>query len=99
MKGKYYGGGMMIAPYQDRDSGKVSVMVMHGGSRVKTLAVFSKTKTGDHVKHKDMITMLEGYDITVEFSHPSDFQADGEVYTEVMKYSVHCPRPKAEGNV
>lgn len=92
MKGRYYGGGIMIAPSQDRESGKVTIMIMHGGSRVKTLAVFAKTKTGDHVKHTDMIEMLEGYDVEVVFDAPADFQVDGEVYTNVLKYSVHCDR-------
>ena len=99
MKGKFYGGGVMIAPEQDRESGKVTVMIMHGGSRVKTLAVFSKTKTGEHVKYKEMINMIEGYDVTVEFAHPTDFQADGEVYTGIMRYSVKCPRPEKKENV
>ena len=92
MKGRYYGGGVMIAPDQDRTSGKVSVMVMHGGSRVKTLAVFSKTKDGSHVKHKEMIDVFEGYDVEVVFDSPADFQVDGEVFTGVLKYSVHCKR-------
>lgn len=92
MKGRYYGGGIMIAPSQDRESGRVSVMVMHGGSRVKTLAVFAKTKTGDHVKHTEMIEILQGYDVEVVFDAPADFQVDGEVFTGVMKYSVHCKK-------
>lgn len=92
MKGKYYGGGMMIAPSQTRDSGKVSVMVMHGGSRVKALAVFAKVKNGGHIKHTEMIEILEGRDVKVEFSSPHDLQIDGEVYTGVTRYSVHCKK-------
>ena len=90
MKGKYYGGGMMISPSQDRDSGKVSVMVMHGGSRVKALAVFAKIKNGGHIKHTEMVEVFEGYDVKVEFSAPNDLQIDGEVYTGITRYSVHC---------
>lgn len=92
MKGRYYGGGKMIAPAQDRDSGKVSVIVMHGGSRVKTLSVFAKVKNGAHVKHTEMVEIYEGYDVEVAFDAPTDFQVDGEVYTGVMKYSVHCKK-------
>lgn len=90
MKGKYYGGGMMVAPQQDRESGKVSVMAMHGGSRLKTLAIFTKIYKGGHVKHTDMVEILEGHDITVEFSQPSSMQIDGEVFKNVLTYSVHC---------
>ena len=92
MKGRFYGGGVMIAPDQDRTSGKVSVMVMHGGSRIKALAVFSKTKDGSHIKHKEMIDVFEGYDVDVAFDSPADFQVDGEVFTGVLNYSVHCKR-------
>ena len=90
MHGKYFGGGMMIAPSQDRESGKVSVMAMHGGSRVKTLAVFTKVKKGTHVKHTEMVEILEGYDVRVEFDAPCDMQIDGEVYTDVTSYTVKC---------
>lgn len=92
MKGKYYGGGMMISPSQNRESGKVSVVVMHGGSKVKTLSVFAKVKNGGHIKHTEMVEVLEGYDVKVEFSAPKDLQIDGEVYTGVTRYSVHCKK-------
>ena len=92
MKGRYYGGGKMIAPAQDRESGRVSVIVMHGGSRVKTLAVFAKVKNGAHVKHTEMVEIYEGYDVEVVFDAPCDFQVDGEVYTGVLKYSVHSKK-------
>lgn len=92
MKGKYYGGGMMISPDQDRDSGLVSVMAMHGGSRVKTLSVFTKVKKGTHVKHTEMVEIFEGYDVKVEFDAPCDLQIDGEVVTGVTEYRVKCER-------
>ena len=94
MKGKFYGGGMMIAPGQDRSSGKVSVMAMHGGSRLKTLMVFTKVKKGEHVKHTEMVEIYEGYDIRVEFDSPCYLQIDGEVIPNVLTYSVRCERPE-----
>ena len=88
MKGRYFGGGMMVAPQQDRDSGKISIMVMHGGSRAKTLGVFLKIFKGTHVKHKEMIDIFEGNEVTVEFETPSDMQIDGEIVENVTKYTV-----------
>lgn len=90
MKGRFYGGGMMIAPGQDRESGKISVMAMHGGSKAKTLYVFTKVNKGEHVKHTEMVEILEGNDILVEFSHPCSMQIDGEVVTNVKSYRVIC---------
>ena len=81
---------MMIAPGQDRESGKVSVMAMHGGSRLKTLGVFTKVKKGTHIKHTEMVEILEGYDVKVEFDAPCDLQIDGEVVTDVCEYRVVC---------
>lgn len=94
MKGKYFGGGMMVAPQQDRESGKISVMMMHGGSRAKTLGVFLKVFKGTHIKHKEMIDIFEGYDIEVEFETPSDMQIDGETIVGVTKYSVRIGKPE-----
>lgn len=96
MKGKYFGGGMMIAPQQDRRSGKVSLMVMHGGSRLKTLTVFLGVFKGTHIKHKEMIEIFEGYDIKVEFDAPAPLQIDGEVEHDVLTYSAHIDRPESE---
>ena len=90
MKGRYYGGGLKIAPGQNRNSGKVSVVIMHGGSRVKTLSVFARIKDGGHVKHTDMVEVLMGNKVKVEFSRPYALQVDGEVFTGISKYSVDC---------
>lgn len=90
MKGKYYGGGKMIAPAQDRNSGKVTVMAMHGGSRLKTLAVFTQVPKGKHVKHTEMIDIIEGYSVHVKFDAPCDMQIDGEVIEGVTEYFVKC---------
>ena len=88
MKGRYFGGGMKVAPQQDRTDGKISVMAMHGASRVKTLAVFTKVFKGNHVKHTEMIDIFEGDVIEVEFETPSDMQIDGEIVTDVKSYIV-----------
>lgn len=93
MKGRYFGGGMMVAPGQDRESGKISIMVMHGGSRAKTLGVFLKIFKGTHVKHKEMIDIFEGNEVTVEFETPSDMQIDGETVENVTKYTVRLNSP------
>ena len=87
MKGRFFGGGMMVAPQQDRNSGKVSIMAMHGGSRLKTLAVFTTIFKGTHVKHTEMIEIFEGNEITVEFETPSDMQIDGETVLDVTSYT------------
>ena len=88
MHGRYFGGGMMISPTQDRNTGKMSVMVMHGGSRPKILTtVFPKVYKGGHIKHTDIVEIFEGDEVTVSFDIPIGFQADGEVKAEMLTYT------------
>ncbi len=87
MQGKFFGGGMMIAPTQNRESGKLSVMVMHGGSRPKILTVFPSVFKGKHLKYKDIIEVFECDEVTVRFEIPTAFQADGETRSEMTTYT------------
>ena len=88
MKGRYYGGGMNIAPSQDRTSGKLTSAVIHNSGKLKTLLVFPKLFKGEHVKHKKIFTAIEGRKITVEFSHPMALQIDGETVLDVSSYTI-----------
>ena len=88
MNGKYYGGGMRIAPKQNRLSDKLTSVVFHDSSRLHTLLVFPKIFKGEHVKYIKMVDVREGKDITVEFSRPCALQIDGETILDVKKYRI-----------
>lgn len=90
MKGWYYGGGMKPAPAQDRKDpdGKVSVMLFHGSSKLKTLCIFPSLFKGEHVKHTKHITIMTGKEITVKFDAPRALQVDGETVLDVSEYTV-----------
>ena len=90
MKGRYYGGGMMPTPSQNRSdkNGKLSLMVFTGKSKLKTLMIFPSIFKGEHIKHTESVHIHEGYDITVEFDRPSPLQVDGETILGVTKYRV-----------
>ena len=90
MKGKCYGGGMIMAPQQDRlaEDGMVSAMALHGAGKLKTLMVFPSIFKGEHVKHKEMVAIHRGHEITVEFNMPTALQIDGETIVGVTSYSV-----------
>lgn len=90
MKGRFYGGGIMPTPDQNRlsDDGNVSVMVFHGTSRLRTLMIFPSLFKGDHIKHKKCISIFSGKEITVEFDAPRPAQVDGETVLGVSKYTV-----------
>lgn len=86
MNGKFYGGGMMPTPNQDRTGGKLSVMVYHNLGKLKALMVFPSIFKGEHVKHKNNIAILEGREITVEFDRPTPLQIDGETILGIFSY-------------
>ena len=88
MNGRYYGGGMEIAPAQDRlGDGTLSVVVMYGSGKLKTLVVFPSIFKGEHVSHKEMIDIRCGREITVEFDRPVALQIDGETILGVTSYT------------
>lgn len=97
MKGRFYGGGMMACPEQDRlaEDGRLSLMLFHGSGRIKTLMAFPSIFKGEHVKHKKIVTILTGYDISVKFDAPSPVQIDGETILGVTEYTA-CAKVKAK---
>lgn len=90
MQGRFYGGGMMVAPDQDRlnEEHKVTVVVAHKRSRLGTLMVFPSIFEGKHVLKKGFVTVVTGKKVTVTFDKPCALQIDGEVVHDVTTYSV-----------
>ena len=94
MHGKFYGGGMIPTPKQDRTSGKLSLMLFHGAGRLRTLCVFPSIFKGEHVKHTKMVAVHTGKEITVEFDRPTPLQIDGETILGVTKYTAYAAKVK-----
>jgi diacylglycerol kinase family enzyme len=95
MKGRFYGGGMMPCPKQDRlsEDGTVSVMLFHGTGKISTLMIFPSLFKGEHVKHTKHVTVHTGKKITVRFDSPRPAQVDGETVTGVTEYTVEAGVP------
>ncbi|MCQ2801667.1 MAG: diacylglycerol kinase family protein [Bacilli bacterium] len=85
MKGKYYGGGMIPCPAQDRNSDTLSVLVWHQRGRLGTLINFPNIFKGAHLKNKKHCEVLTGKHIVVEFTKPCAAQVDGETELNVSK--------------
>lgn len=90
MFGRYYGGGMNAAPAQQRlsDACTVSLVIMHGKSRLGTLMVFPSIFKGEHINHPKKVSVFTGHHIKVRFNEPSPLQIDGETVKNVLEYSV-----------
>lgn len=90
MKGRYYGGGMMVAPMQDRyKEDDLSFVVFFGCGKLSTLMKFPKIFTGEHVKYKKVFYSFKvKHHIVVEFDRPTALQIDGETRSNITKYEV-----------
>lgn len=88
MKGRFYGGGLMIAPNQDRLSDEVSVVVYQSKSRISSLMTFRYVPTGQHIKKEKMVKIYTGKEIEVQFDQPTALQIDGETVLGVESYRV-----------
>ncbi|MCR5400515.1 MAG: hypothetical protein K6E78_02845 [Treponema sp.] len=90
MIGRYYGGGMIIAPEQDRLNSQKTVtsVVWHNWNKFGTLMAFPSVFKGEHVKYKKMIDFYTGHQIKVTADRPIALQIDGETVRNVREYTV-----------
>ncbi len=90
MNGRQYGGGIKVAPDQDRlnTEGTVSAAVVYHGSRLGTLLAFPKITKGQHTEMKKIFDVRTGHEVTVKFDTPCALQVDGETYLGVTEYTV-----------
>lgn len=93
MKGRYYGGGLMVAPNQNRfdEENRVSVVALYKKSRLGTLMRFPSLNKGEHIKKTDWVTTKVGKKVEVKFDKPCALQIDGEVVLNVTSYTVEVP--------
>ncbi len=96
MNGRYFGGGMMAAPGQDRlGDGTVTLMVAYGRGKLPTLIMFPTIFKGKHVE-SSMVEVFTGRNIEVEFDRPTPLQIDGETVSDVTSYRVEAVKVPAE---
>ncbi len=91
MNGRYYGGGMIATPGQDR-LGKdrlLSLLLFHGSGKIKTLMIFPSIFKGKHVDHTKNVEVKTGHKITVTFDRPVALQIDGETVLNVTTYTAY----------
>lgn len=91
MNGRYFGGGMKIAPEQDRlsEDGKVSFAIAHDLSRARITAIFPEIFKGTHVRHTKYIEIVKCDEVTVKFDKPCALQIDGETILGVTEYTAY----------
>ncbi|MBE6529673.1 MAG: diacylglycerol kinase family protein [Ruminococcaceae bacterium] len=92
MNGRYYGGGMKVAPAQERLASPktLSLVVWHGTGKITTLLRFKSIFTGEHIKYQKSIHTFAGKVINVKFDRPTALQIDGETVSGVTEYTVYA---------
>ena len=87
----------MPTPAQDRQKkDELSLMLFYGKGRFRTLTVFPSIFKGKHIKHKDMVAIHTGSDISVTFDRPTSVQIDGETILGVTSYKASAKAPVKE---
>jgi len=89
MKGRFFGGGMMVTPDQDRfdPEGKISVLIAHDLGKLKIATLFPTIFKGKHVKYTKYIDIFKCDSISVKYDRPCFLQMDGESIAQVTEYS------------
>ena len=89
MNGRYFGGGMMITPMQDRlnPERNMTVAVVTTKSRLRLLTAVPHIFKGTHVKYEKLVRFYSVQEVTVEFDTPVPLQIDGEIVPDVTTYT------------
>ena len=89
MNGRYYGGGMNMAPNQDRLNPERTVtnVVYKSWSKMAALIVFPSIFKGEHIRHTKYVEVISGKNIKVIYEEPRPLQIDGETIINVIDYT------------
>lgn len=94
MFGRFFGGGIQIAPHQDRKNRDFTVtnVVVHGVSRLHAILLFPQIIAGKGDRFPQYLEYKVCRDVKVEFDRPVALQIDGETVLGVTKYEVHAEK-------
>jgi diacylglycerol kinase family enzyme len=90
MNGRYFGGGFMSAPDQNRlnPNKTLSLVAMYSRNFFKIVTAFLLLMKGKHVKLKSMITIIEGHEFKIKLDRPATLELDGETIPNISEYTV-----------
>src|SRR5204862_2579136 len=75
--GRYFGGGMMIAPEADPEDGRFDVLLLGDLTKRDLLLTLPKTYKGKHLPHPKA-ERLRGSTVEIDASKPLPVELDGE---------------------
>lgn len=87
MNGKYYGGGMKIAPKADFKGDKVQAIIINDINKFRLFTLFPLIYTGNHLKIK-AVKFFEGKHIKITSDEKTYVQIDGEPQKDINEIEV-----------
>lgn len=92
--GKYFGGGMRVAPNATVNDGLLDVIVVHTISKILILPIFLTIYFGKHIKFKKYVFYKRGKEVTATFTTPQIAQTDGENYFDITTITARSASKK-----
>lgn len=90
---KFEGGGLIMAPKANPCDGKLSVCLVHGLSRAKSLLLLPTIISGNHVRFKGVDT-FDCTELEILTDHDTSVHTDGEVPSVCSHIKVNCIQEK-----
>ncbi|QWC00004.1 hypothetical protein KHQ88_00050 [Mycoplasmatota bacterium] len=87
--GKYFGGGMKVAPQANITDDSYEIIIVHNLNKLLLQTLLMTIYPGWHRFLKKRVEILRGKHIQVVFSENTFFQADGEVQSDINKINVN----------
>ena len=88
MQGKYFGGGMKVAPEQNRTSEDLTVVVVHKVCVPLLICILPTIYSGKHVKFKKYVSILKGKEIEIKTSLPQYAEFDGDITPGILELKI-----------
>lgn len=93
MNGKFIGGGIKIAPMQNRlNNSTLSLIIGHTKSRVGAFGIFPSVLRGSHIKNTKTFQVLQGKYFKIECDRAMPLQVDGEIFPDVSSFEVFATK-------
>lgn len=88
MQGKYFGGGMKVAPNQDRKSDELTLVVVHKVCTFLLMCILPTIYSGKHIKFKKYVKIFKCKEVELEASSPQFIEIDGDIVPNIEKIKV-----------
>ena len=89
MEGKYFGGGMKVAPDQDRTSDELTMVVVHNVCVFLLIFILPTIYIGKHVKVKKYVKVFKCKNVEIKTSSPQYVEIDGDIVPNIEYLKVN----------